>query len=452
MDNSTARADKPARKLLFITLEPISQSMAGPAIRCVELARQLAGEFDVTVFSPARGKGEIVAPTDMKIIAGGKTTQLYEQATQAKILFIQANVLKTYPALARLGKFIVVDLYDPYLFSLLVQYQDEPVTASSSYRLMHQVLEKHMLAADFSLCASERQRDYWLGRFCALGRVDPQMYAFDPSLRKLIDVVPFGLSAHRPNTQGHRIKGVIKGIAETDRVLIWGGGIWDWFDPLTVIKAVAKLRERRADIKLFFMGTKSPNPQVPLMDMAKNAQKLAADLGLLDKHVFFSDRWIDYEERASYLLDADIAVSAHFDLIETRFSFRTRILDYLWAGLPILTTGGDQLAEMIDACGAGFALPYGDEAAWAEAIERILSDSALAAKCRASCLKLSEQFVWNKVAEPLRRFCQKPYHLPKFTRVTMPSLLERAHAVYSRGGTDLILSRSKEILKDLLHR
>ena len=38
-----------------------------------------------------------------------------------------------------------------------------------------------------------------------------------------------------------------------------------------------------------------------------------------------------YDERADYLLDADVGVSTHFPHIETEFSFRTRILDYLWA-------------------------------------------------------------------------------------------------------------------------
>ncbi len=121
-------------------------------------------------------------------------------------------------------KFLIVDLYDPYLFSLLVQYQDDPVTASSSYRLMHQVLEKHMLTADFFVCASERQRDYWIGRFCALGRVDPAMYKFDPSLRKLIDVAAFGLSDHLPEKSGKGLRADFEQITEKDFVLLWGGG------------------------------------------------------------------------------------------------------------------------------------------------------------------------------------------------------------------------------------
>ncbi len=452
LKNKSQREASISGKLLLITLEPISKSMAGPAIRCIELARQLDDEFDVTVFSPYGGDHEfqLTDSDKFRVIVGASKTELYELANAADILFIQANVLKPYPDLAQMHKYVIVDLYDPYLFSLLVQYQDDPVTGSSSYRLMHQVLEKHMLSADFFVCASERQRDYWLGRFCALGRVDPAMYKFDPSLRKLIDVAAFGLSNDLPEKNSNGIRDNIAGISKNDFVLLWGGGVWDWFDPLTVIKAVAQLNKKRNDIKLFFMGIKSPNPKVPLMEMAVKAQALATELGVLNKNVFFSEQWIPYEQRVNYLLDSDAAVSAHYDLIETRFSFRTRILDYLWAGLPILTTGGDQLAELIDARHAGISINYEDVDGWVAAIEKMANDQDYRKSCAVNSSELAKEFYWSKSAEHLKRYCRAPYHTPAFEKVTMPSLIERAHAVYSRGGTDLVLRRSKELLKDLL--
>jgi hypothetical protein len=65
------------------------------------------------------------------------------------------------------------------------------------------------------------------------------------------------------------------------------------------------------------MGTKSPNDKVPIMDMTLKARQLSDELGLTDKSVFFLDGWVPYEDRVNYLLDATIAVSAHFDLPET---------------------------------------------------------------------------------------------------------------------------------------
>lgn len=450
----------PNAKILIITLEPISRKMAGPAIRAVELGKVLAGEFDVTVFSPVEietngADGASLALPEQnlpcfRVVTGGGRKKLSELAEAADTIFLQANVLKPFPFIAEMNKYLIVDLYDPYLFAVLVQYKDDAVQADASYRLMHQVLEKHMLAADLTLCASERQRDYWMGRFCALGRINPAMYQFDPSLRKLIDVAPFGLPTAPPQKNGAGLREGIPRIDSDDPVLLWGGGIWDWFDPLTVLKAVKIVSEEISNIRLVFMGTKSPNPKVPVMDMTTRAIALAKELDLIDKNVFFLEGWVDYDERVNYLLDATIAVSSHFDLPETRFSFRTRLLDYFWCGMPVLTTGGDQLAELIDAGGAGVALPYQDEAAWAAAIKEILSDKARLSEMQANARRLGERFHWHDNAEPIRKFLRNPYHLPAHTQVTMPNLMERARAIYRRGGKELIIKRSTELINDIL--
>ncbi len=437
------------RRILLITLEPISTQMAGPAIRCLEIGKRLSVEFDVSVFSAqSQVTSSIKNGSHPQILTGLTKAKLLELASQADILIIQANVLKSYPKLAKLGKYLVIDLYDPYLFSMQVQYEKDAATASASFRMMHQVLEEHMLLCDFAICASERQRDYWIGRFCAQGRIDPRMHHFNPSLRKLIDVVPFGLPAEKPEHTGEGIRTMFKHIGPDDPILLWGGGIWDWFDPITVISAVDQLKVTIPNLRLVFMGTKSPNAQVPLMSMALKARQVAESLQLIDKNVFFATEWIGYEQRASFLLEADIAVSAHFDLAETRFAFRTRVIDYLWAGLPIVTTGGDQLADLVVAEKAGIAVPYQDVEAWKLAIAKILNHPSFKAQCKAGSAKLAQQFTWDKAVAPLLAYCRNPHHLPAHQSVKMPSVLERLQAVYSRGGKDLVIKRSKELLKN----
>jgi glycosyltransferase involved in cell wall biosynthesis len=94
-------------------------------------------------------------------------------------------------------------------------------------------------------------------------------------------------------------------------VLLWGGGIWSWLDPLTVIRAVARLAELRDDVRLYFLGITRPNPD--RADMTQRAVKPADKLALLDRYVFFNFGWVPYGERVSYLLEADLGVSAHFD-------------------------------------------------------------------------------------------------------------------------------------------
>jgi glycosyltransferase involved in cell wall biosynthesis len=442
------------KKVLAVTLEPISDAMAGPAIRCLELSKQLSKHFNVTVACGASDATASAAASEISslpLLSNPSHRNLYKHAREVDILLIQANVLKEYPGLAQLGRYVIVDLYDPYLLSLLPQYSSQPVSGDASFRLMHHVLEQHLKVSDFSVCASQRQRDYWLGRYCGLGRLSPKMYEIDPTARKLIDVVPFGVPSIEP-IPGKAIKGKIAGINSSDQVLFWGGGIWEWFDPLTVIEAVHRLKDRFPRLRLLFAGWKSPNPSVPLMPMANQARGLADKLGVLNKHVFFHEQWIPYRERAAFLLDCDIAISAHFDSVESRFSYRTRILDYLWAGCPIVTTYGDELSQLIEKHNCGITVGYKDINGWVAAIEQLLNNPSALAQLSTNAKTLSKQFTWDKVAAPLVEFCSNPYHLPTFKKVTRPSLLTRASAVYERGGADLVIKRSKRLINDIIAR
>ena len=53
-------------------------------------------------------------------------------------------------------------------------------------------------------------------------------------------------------------------------------------------------------------------------------------------------------KRADWLLEADCAISTHEDHLETRFAFRTRLLDCFWSALPVVCTGGDELADLVE--------------------------------------------------------------------------------------------------------
>lgn len=99
--------------------------------------------------------------------------------------------------------------------------------------------------------------------------------------------------------------GVYPGIAENDKILIWAGGIYNWFDTETLIMAVADLSQRRDSVRLFFQGTKHPNPAVPEMSVVAQSRSLAQACNILDKYVFFNDTWVDYDDRQNYLLESD---------------------------------------------------------------------------------------------------------------------------------------------------
>ena len=73
-----------------------------------------------------------------------------------------------------------------------------------------------------------------------------------------------------------------------------------------------------------------PNPLVPVHAMPGRVEALAAEIGEKDRSILFFD-WLSYTDREALLAEADIGAMLHPVHVETRFSIRTRVLDYLWA-------------------------------------------------------------------------------------------------------------------------
>lgn len=401
----------PSRRVLVVTDDVLSTAMAGPAIRAWHIAEELARDGHEIELVTTTGICErssdsfgVEAPT------GGRWAALERWC---EVIVHQGYALTKVPSLRGSSKIMVADAYDPIQLEVLELSKGtrEPERSDAVENAVN-VLNDQLHRADFVLCASEKQRDLWLGTLAALGRLSQRNYDADPTLRGLINVAPFGLPADAPVRTRSALRGVVPGIAMEDRLIIWGGGLYNWFDPITLIEAVDILKKQVPTVRLFFMGGRHPNPLTPEMRTSLEAQSLSDRLGLTGVHVFFNEGWVDYEQRQNYLLDADIGVSLHLDHIETAFSFRTRIVDYIWAGLPIVATSGDAFADMIVQRDMGLVVPPGDPEATADALGRILGAPELAASFARAVRSLRPDFEWSRALEPLVQFCRNPAQAP----------------------------------------
>jgi glycosyltransferase involved in cell wall biosynthesis len=392
--------------VLILANEHVQSKMAGPAIRCYEFARELAAAgHQTTLASPF--------PSDLTEqpfrVAQYDDTSLADLAASHQVIVLQGWVMERFPFLRDCGARLVVDLYDPFPLEVLVLFERETVDAQvSQTNAAITAVADQIRDADFFLCASERQLDYWLGALTMLNRVNPYTYGSDPTLRSLIDVVPFGIPSQPPNRSRPAIRGVVPGIGEEDIVLLWGGGIYNWFDPVTLIDGIAIASREHPSLRLVFMSTGHPNPEIQEMWTVGAARRRADELGIVGRHVFFNDGWVDYDARGDWFLEADIGVTTHFDHIETRFSFRTRVLDYFWAGLPVICTAGDTLAETVETRGLGATVPPGDADAIARAVSRLATDPAERRRCAEAVLEYAATLRWSQAIAPLRRYCDNP--------------------------------------------
>jgi glycosyltransferase involved in cell wall biosynthesis len=382
--------------------------MTGPSIRNWEISAVLAGENDVTLTVP--GATDRSHP-NFRVVAYDDES-LGDLVRDHEVVLASGYLLDRHTSL-RQARHLVVDLYDPFPLENLHMHPAAPI--EEQYRIAaydRAVLTRLVRAGDVFLCASERQRDFWTGWLAAAGRVNPYTHAADPGFSSLLLIVPFGISEQPPAASQPVFRGVTPGISSTDFLVLWGGGIWNWFDPLTLIRAVATLVDDHPNLRVLFPAPASPSEQVLPMRMAMDARALSDSLGLTDKVVFFGDSWVPYQQRGAMLLEADLGVSLHLDDVETRFSFRTRVLDYLWAGLPILTTEGDSMAALVDTENLGAVVPYGDVDAVAAAIAALASDPDRRTACSSRSAAVARRFHWSAAAAPLAEYCRDPRVAP----------------------------------------
>jgi GT2 family glycosyltransferase/glycosyltransferase involved in cell wall biosynthesis len=400
------------RRILVLTGDPIAEQMAGPGIRAWNIADVLSAEHEVRLITT----NPVCAPPDAAFtVDRANRLQLARHADWADVIVLQGHTLELVPGLKKRSssKIVVCDIYDPMHLELLEQAKDEADEERVlGLAAVTKVLNTQLERGDFFLCASERQRHFWLGHLAALGRLTPSTYDTDPTVRSLLAVAPFGLPGKPPQRTASPIRGRLGDIGPTDKVILWAGGVYSWLDPLTLVRAMSRLAERRPDARLVFLGMRHPNPEVPIMDIGAETRELAERLGLAGQHVFFNDGWVPYSERQNWLLDADCGVITHYEHIETTFAFRTRVLDYLWSGLPIVTTDGDAFADLVRTEGLGVVVPAEDPAALADALERVLYDSDFAGSARERIAAVRERFTWETALAPLISFCRNPMPAP----------------------------------------
>lgn len=145
-----------------------------------------------------------------------------------------------------------------------------------------------------------------------------------------------------------------------------------------------------------------PSPDSKKMTVVEKFLAEAKRLRLLETAVFVNMEWTAYERRADYLLEADAGISLHKNSLETRFAFRTRMLDYLWAGLPIIASQGDCWADSIEKQGLGITVAPGDVDAVAAAIIKMADDGLLREHCRTQVSKVAAEYEWNTLIDRLK--------------------------------------------------
>lgn len=401
------------KRVLLVPNDFVGEKMAAPGIRYFHFARELAhdGRFDVTLM--VTNDPEEVQLEGVQAIGTrpGRHRQLRELATSFDVIVAQGGLdCRSMVSLAGTEVRTIYDLYAPLFEMLTLQggldgRSPEPRLRWRAYRLRHRIV---LSTGRAFIGANEEQRHALLGALAAIGRIGLADYRLDATLGHLVGAVGLGVEEEPPRASDEEIRAAFPQARQEDKILIWPGNLWDWFDPDTLIRAMAKISATRDDVKLFCVGLRHPNSGYAEMTTTDRAIRLAEELGVKDRTIFFDFGWVSYAQRQSYLLAADIGVNVHARHVESTFAYRTRILDYLWAALPVVTTQGGSLSDLVERNGLGATVRFGDVEDCARAILELCDDEDRYARVRRQVAMFRRQMTWQRAVAPLIELIEAP--------------------------------------------
>ena len=378
-------------RALLICPEPLGHKQpAGIGIRFLEMARVLRDDgHAVTLLSPDQG---------------GVTPERIQQLTAANdVAVVQGHIANDLFAHGRAIP-TVVDLYDPYIIENLHYFAER---GGEVFAHDHATLMRSLERGDFFLCASDAQRLFYLGAMLAAGRLNPMVFESDPHLDALLAVAPFGVPAPRPRPP--------RDLA-VPRVLF--GGIYDWYDPILAIEAVAiARRERLPRITLTFNA--HPNPELTPQGKAAEARQHVRRRGY--DFVRF-EPWVPYEERGAYYDQFALALLTFRQSIETDLSMRTRVFDYLWGGLTIVSSSAPGTDEILTGYGVGTPIESESPEAFAAAIIANVIENGTVAD---GIAHFAADHQWSRTLQPLVDFVRAPRSADREPLPERPSILAR---------------------------
>lgn len=380
-------------RIALLSSEPIRATMAGIGIRYLELARRLPRPGLEVVLVSAGDPAEVpvgLPIADVRRFERGRLRELLvdcdgavAQGQLANDLVLEVPELPT-----------AIDLYDAWLVENL-HYVD--TLGFGPYRNDHATWLLQLSRGDVFLCSSEEQRQFYLGFLTALGRVNPERLRQDPDFQGLIRIVPFGVPAELPPLRpllGERAPG-------EQRLLF--GGLYDWYDPWPVLEAI----EHAGRPGWVLLLIRNPNAESTPQRLFGEVEAWCRRRGLWGERVRALD-WLPAERRWDLLREVDLVVATHRPSLETRLSLRTRFLDALAAGCPVVTTEGGAISRLLTEHGAGWVVPPGDPGALTRAFEEVLAGGELVTARRRGAQRLLEAFSWDRALAPLVDFCLHP--------------------------------------------
>lgn len=198
---------------------------------------------------------------------------------------------------------------------------------------------------------------------------------------KKVEVIPNGVDYHLFKSAQEKIP--------HPPTLIYMGSLEGWDGLDVVLQALPKIKNEIPQVRLLIIGRTTTLYEAYLKNLV---QKLE-----LNDAVYFLGRK-DYTQLPTYLKESDIGLAV-FQPIELRqYAFSLKVIEYISAGLPVITTKGIEMEDVVNKYNCGEIVDF-DKDAVAKSIILLLKDKQRYNTYAQNAKRYSQEFDWAILLE-----------------------------------------------------
>lgn len=183
--------------------------------------------------------------------------------------------------------------------------------------------------------------------------------------------------------------------------LVYGGGVTFHRGLQTVIEALDSIKKEIPNIRVWIVGSGG---------YLENLKNLAKELGVEESVHFYG--WKPLSELLKLVSQADIALIPHIKSAHTDSTIPHKLFQYMYAGIPVLTSDCDPLQRIVDETQTGISFTNLNARSLAENLIKLQKDESFRLQMPASGKKwVTEKYNWSRDAEILTNIYNKDLSL-----------------------------------------
>lgn len=180
-----------------------------------------------------------------------------------------------------------------------------------------------------------------------------------------------------------------KARAQRRPTIIYAGFLGQWSGIDMALRALAIAVLQVPSLRMVLLGHGAPE------DIG-SVTSLVTELGLQQVVEYRGES--AYRDLPGHFADADIGIALFRPVKLRQYAFSLKAVEYMAAGLPVITTEGTETADLVRRYGSGVAVPF-DAVAAAGAIVGMLMDSDAYRTYAENAVARSAHYAWSSLME-----------------------------------------------------